>query len=1101
SGISVDFDGDDRPGPASSTNGGATSSDIGADEFDGTPAYTCSNPVAGAAVASTATGCISLSSTTLSLTGAVLDGTGNTYQWESSTNGSTFTPVAGANSATLVATSIAQTTYYRCVITCANGPISSTSVADTVAITAPVVSSTTPATRCGTGTVTLQASGSGSGFGDLKWYATASGGTAIGTGSSFTTPSISSTTNYYVSAVAAGSSTFSAGKAAREPSSTATNLTTYGQLFTITEQITLNSVKVESTTGTAITVTLLNSAGTTQLQTTGSQTVPTSAISTINLGWVIPAGTYRLAVTGMTGSFYRDNSNVTYPMAIGSIGSITGFFSSLTGSNTTSASYYFLYDWSVSVGCESARTMVTATVTAPPALTTNVASATICEGSSSSSPITISSNVADYDSYAWTPSSSVSGNSSIGFTFNPTSTTNYTLSANNTTSGCSNTASVTINVNPRPTLVSTTPSNPGVCSGVVQSLTVSGGTIGGQGTIGSATTLSTATTQPTAFCNRWSQYWMQMVYTAAELQAAGLTAGTINSVAFNITTLGDASNVTNMRVALGTTSSSTLIAWQTTGLTQVYGPSTYNHAIGWNTITFTTPFVWDGVSNILLDVRHDGVDMTNNAQTYYTATSGTTVLTATTSTTSSTSDLASTNPTPSTSVNRLNTRFDISSPVSYVWSPSTDLYTDALASTAYTNTNASTLYVKPTSSRTYTITATNPSTGCFRTGDVNVTMLTAPSAPSAPTLVSATSGSLDISWTAVSNATDYRLDVATDASFTSFVSGYNDKTVSGTTETVGGLSVGTTYYVRLRASNSCGASSNSTTLTTITLSSAPVLANASAVSTTGMTINWNASTGAASYKLDLATDNAFTSFVSGYQDLTVSGTSQAVTGLTAATRYYYRVRAVNASGTSGNSLTGDTITLSGTVGLSLTAFFEGLYLGSSTMTAAPYNSDNLLPDTIADTITVVLHDDITFDSLYAWRGPISTSGLALANFPGAVNGNDFYIAIRHRNSIETWSAAPVTFGSSASYNFSTASTQAYGDNMANGGSGVYLIFTGDINQDGSVDFLDYPDLDVDALNGELGYLVTDLNGDSSVDFLDYPSIDLNALNGVIMMRP
>jgi hypothetical protein len=42
------------------------------------------------------------------------------------------------------------------------------------------------------------------------------------------------------------------------------------------------------------------------------------------------------------------------------------------------------------------------------------------------------------------------------------------------------------------------------------------------------------------------------------------------------------------------------------------------------------------------------------------------------------------------------------------------------------------------------------------------------------------------------------------------------------------------------------------------------------------------------------------SFVSGYENLTVSGTSQAVTGLTPETNYYYRVRAV-AGNTSGNS--------------------------------------------------------------------------------------------------------------------------------------------------------------------------------------------------------
>lgn len=60
---------------------------------------------------------------------------------------------------------------------------------------------TSPADRCGNGTVTLGATASA---GTLSWFATATGGTALGTGATFTTPSISTTTTYYVSSTASG---------------------------------------------------------------------------------------------------------------------------------------------------------------------------------------------------------------------------------------------------------------------------------------------------------------------------------------------------------------------------------------------------------------------------------------------------------------------------------------------------------------------------------------------------------------------------------------------------------------------------------------------------------------------------------------------------------------------------------------------------------------------------------------------------------------------------------------------------------------------------------------------------------------------------------
>lgn len=59
----------------------------------------------------------------------------------------------------------------------------------------PVITSTTPVSRCDAGTVTLQAT---TNAGTLNWYDAATGGNLVGTGTSFTTPSLTSTTTYYV---------------------------------------------------------------------------------------------------------------------------------------------------------------------------------------------------------------------------------------------------------------------------------------------------------------------------------------------------------------------------------------------------------------------------------------------------------------------------------------------------------------------------------------------------------------------------------------------------------------------------------------------------------------------------------------------------------------------------------------------------------------------------------------------------------------------------------------------------------------------------------------------------------------------------------------
>ena len=200
-----------------------------------------------------------------------------------------------------------------------------------------------------------------------------------------------------------------------------------------------------------------------------------------------------------------------------------------------------------------------------------------------------------------------------------------------------------------------------------------------------------------------------------------------------------------------------------------------------------------------------------------------------------------------------------------------------------------------------------------------------------------------------------------------------------------------------------------------------------------------------------------------------------------------------------------TITVSrsaGTAQLSVTALLEGLYIGSNTMVSSPFAANGISPSNIADTIAVELHNTSSpYALVYTATSTLSTSGTANLVFPAGSIGNSYYIAIKHRNSIETWSANPVLMSASTSYNFSSALTQAFGNNLSNMGNSKFAIFSGDINQDGSVDFNDYPDLDISSSNGDLGYLPYDLNGDASIDFNDYPILDINSSNGIIKLTP
>ncbi len=85
---------------------------------------------------------------------------------------------------------------------------------------------------------------------------------------------------------------------------------------------------------------------------------------------------------------------------------------------------------------------------------------------------------------------------------------------------------------------------------------------------------------------------------------------------------------------------------------------------------------------------------------------------------------------------------------------------------------------------------------------------------------------------------------------------------------------------------------------------------ATSVGTNSFITNWNATTGATAYLLDVSTSSTFASFVGGYNGLNVGNvTSGTVNGLTCGITYYYRVRATSACGTGANSNTISSVVL------------------------------------------------------------------------------------------------------------------------------------------------------------------------------------------------
>jgi hypothetical protein len=153
--------------------------------------------------------------------------------------------------------------------------------------------------------------------------------------------------------------------------------------------------------------------------------------------------------------------------------------------------------------------------------------------------------------------------------------------------------------------------------------------------------------------------------------------------------------------------------------------------------------------------------------------------------------------------------------------------------------------------------------------------------------------------------------------------------------------------------------------------------------------------------------------------------------------------------------------------------------------------------------------DVVTLELWTTSGTMVFSEETGLSFTGTINlildqtyNSDYYIYIMHRNSIAISSANPVSFaGNVITYNFSTAATQAYFDNQQQLGSGIFGLFTGDVDHDGSVTAIDMIMVDNASRNFLEGYHPEDVNGDAEIGALDLIFVDNNSKNFVFEYLP
>ena len=379
--------------------------------------------------------------------------------------------------------------------------------------------------------------------------------------------------------------------------------------------------------------------------------------------------------------------------------------------------------------------------------------------------------------------------------------------------------SVSVSITTTPSNLTVTPTSATMCASSSQTIIASGGGIDKTFAFGTQANQNTASTTAAGYPAPYSAFYggqrMQMLVLASELTASGFVANSpIMSVQFPVVSRGANWGVSinanqNFQVSVGTTTLTNIIAFQS-GLTNVLAPMSFTPMVGYNnTHSFTTPFIWDGISNLVLETTWSNNFTGNNPDVIIQYNSPTSFSSTVVYRVDNLTAAAMATVTTVSYVYQARPDFKLNGmgPGLYSWSPSSSLSSSTSATTVAT----------PTTSTNYTLTVMNGV--CTSSAMVSLTVSPLPSVTVAATPTAICTGS--------------------SASLTaSGASTYSWSTGATTTSINVTPTVNTTYTVD--GTNSCGTDTKTISLT---VNSLPII-NASSTSSvlcTGSSVTLTAS--------------------------------------------------------------------------------------------------------------------------------------------------------------------------------------------------------------------------------------------------------------------